>query len=224
MSGKMRVLHRLMKALREAPGPKERIVVVSVYTTTLDLLEAIRAASSAGSKAGGCGLNLIGGSRLVMFDLDWNPATDKQAAARCWRDGDSGVCTLFGQKRSLSTVLSAALESGEATCDGHAPTDPKNPVVGSVEDGLPEETVFLKRKFSCRGGLPEEKVFLKTVPKSPSFEHGPKGRTVHSTVHPSRRRPFETAPWFDGPSYTGSLRMGHLSRVVPRARLLQRRF
>ncbi len=27
------------------------------------------------SKAGGCGLNLIGGSRLVMFDLDWNPAT-----------------------------------------------------------------------------------------------------------------------------------------------------
>ncbi|CAL8470234.1 g9776 [Coccomyxa elongata] len=39
------------------------------------------------SKAGGCGINLIGGNRLVLFDPDWNPANDKQAAARVWRDG-----------------------------------------------------------------------------------------------------------------------------------------
>lgn len=32
------------------------------------------------SKAGGCGLNLIGGNRLVLFDPDWNPATDKQVS------------------------------------------------------------------------------------------------------------------------------------------------
>ena len=31
------------------------------------------------SKAGGCGLNLIGANRLVMFDPDWNPANDEQA-------------------------------------------------------------------------------------------------------------------------------------------------
>jgi DNA repair and recombination RAD54-like protein len=37
--------------------------------------------------AGGCGLNLIGANRLVLFDGDWNPANDKQAAARVWRDG-----------------------------------------------------------------------------------------------------------------------------------------
>jgi len=37
------------------------------------------------SKAGGCGLNLIGANRLVLFDPDWNPATDKQAAARVRR-------------------------------------------------------------------------------------------------------------------------------------------
>ena len=34
------------------------------------------------SKAGGCGLNLIGANRLVMFDPDWNPANDDQAMAR----------------------------------------------------------------------------------------------------------------------------------------------
>ena len=30
------------------------------------------------SKAGGCGLNLIGANRLIMFDPDWNPANDDQ--------------------------------------------------------------------------------------------------------------------------------------------------
>lgn len=33
-------------------------------------------------QAGGCGLNLIGGNRLLLYDPDWNPATDKQAV---WR-------------------------------------------------------------------------------------------------------------------------------------------
>jgi hypothetical protein len=47
------------------------------------------------SKAGGCGLNLIGANRLVLFDSDWNPATDKQAAARCWRDGQKKHCYTY---------------------------------------------------------------------------------------------------------------------------------
>ena len=29
-------------------------------------------------KAGGVGLNLIGASRLVLYDIDWNPANDLQ--------------------------------------------------------------------------------------------------------------------------------------------------
>jgi len=41
------------------------------------------------AKAGGCGLNLIGASRLIMLDLDWNPSTDVQAMARVYRQGQT---------------------------------------------------------------------------------------------------------------------------------------
>ncbi|KAK1125802.1 DNA repair and recombination protein RAD54-like [Melipona bicolor] len=47
------------------------------------------------SKAGGCGLNLIGANRLVMFDPDWNPANDDQAMARVWRDGQKKLCFIY---------------------------------------------------------------------------------------------------------------------------------
>lgn len=47
------------------------------------------------SKAGGCGLNLIGANRLVMFDPDWNPANDNQAMARVWRDGQMKHCFTY---------------------------------------------------------------------------------------------------------------------------------
>ncbi|GAB4814175.1 hypothetical protein N2152v2_001221 [Parachlorella kessleri] len=118
LSGKFAVLARMLESLREST--RERIVVVSNYTQTLDLVAqlcrekgypALRLDGSTtitkrqklvkrfndpadpqfvfllSSKAGGCGLNLIGGSRLVLFDPDWNPANDKQAAGRIWRDG-----------------------------------------------------------------------------------------------------------------------------------------
>lgn len=39
------------------------------------------------AKAGGTGLNLVGASRLVLFDNDWNPSIDLQAMARIHRDG-----------------------------------------------------------------------------------------------------------------------------------------
>jgi superfamily II DNA or RNA helicase len=38
-------------------------------------------------KAGGVGLNLIGANRLLLFEPDWNPATDAQAIGRVWRVG-----------------------------------------------------------------------------------------------------------------------------------------
>ncbi|KAL4421506.1 hypothetical protein ABPG75_010797 [Micractinium tetrahymenae] len=39
------------------------------------------------SKAGGCGLNIVGANRLILLDPSWNPADDQQAMGRVWREG-----------------------------------------------------------------------------------------------------------------------------------------
>ncbi|KAD2806103.1 hypothetical protein E3N88_39480 [Mikania micrantha] len=131
LSGKMHVLARLLDNLRRRTD--DRIVLVSNYTQTLDLIVQLcrerrypflrldgttsiskrqklvncfndsskdEFAFLLSSKAGGCGLNLIGGNRLVLFDPDWNPANDKQAAARVWRDGQKKRVYIY---RFLST-------------------------------------------------------------------------------------------------------------------------
>nr|XP_043625344.1 protein CHROMATIN REMODELING 25 [Erigeron canadensis] len=131
LSGKMHVLARLLAHLRTKTD--DRIVLVSNYTQTLDLIVQLcrerrypflkldgstsiskrqklvncfndkskdEFAFLLSSKAGGCGLNLIGGNRLVLFDPDWNPANDKQAAARVWRDGQKKRVYIY---RFLST-------------------------------------------------------------------------------------------------------------------------
>ncbi|OWZ23172.1 DNA repair and recombination protein [Phytophthora megakarya] len=125
-SGKMLLLDRLMFSMRKTTT--DRIVIVSNYTQTLDVVSTLcqerhlpfvrlDGTTSAkkrkklvdtfndpttnsfafllSSKAGGCGLNLIGANRLVLFDPDWNPATDKQAAARVWREGQKKMCFVY---------------------------------------------------------------------------------------------------------------------------------
>ena len=47
------------------------------------------------SKAGGVGLNLIGGNVVILYDIDWNPANDQQAMARVWRDGQKKNVTIY---------------------------------------------------------------------------------------------------------------------------------
>lgn len=46
------------------------------------------------TKVGGLGLNLIGASRIIIYDPDWNPSTDSQAKERAWR---------YGQKNEVET-------------------------------------------------------------------------------------------------------------------------
>ncbi|XP_036111313.1 DNA repair and recombination protein RAD54-like isoform X3 [Molossus molossus] len=83
------------------------------------------------SKAGGCGLNLIGANRLVMFDPDWNPANDEQAMARIWRDGQKKTCYIYRllsagtieekifQRQSHKKALSSCVVDEEQDVERH---------------------------------------------------------------------------------------------------------
>ncbi|POS82448.1 hypothetical protein EPUL_006017 [Erysiphe pulchra] len=126
-SAKIRVLDQLLNQLSQ--NTSEKIVIVSNYTSTLDLLSQHLTSKSLSylrldgktptskrqdlvdifnktsasknfafllsAKAGGAGINLIGASRLVLFDVDWNPATDLQAMARIHRDGQKKPVKIY---------------------------------------------------------------------------------------------------------------------------------
>lgn len=125
-SAKFSILERFLHKIHDETDDK--IVVISNYTKTLDLIEklchhkrfgSLRLDGTMGinkrqkivdkfndpkgsefifllsSKAGGCGINLIGANRLVLMDPDWNPAADQQALARIWRDGQKKDCFIY---------------------------------------------------------------------------------------------------------------------------------
>lgn len=47
------------------------------------------------TRVGGLGVNLTGANRVVIYDPDWNPATDAQARARAWRIGQNKKVTIY---------------------------------------------------------------------------------------------------------------------------------
>lgn len=47
------------------------------------------------TRAGGVGLNLTGASRLILYDIDWNPSIDEQAMARLWRTGQKNPVIIY---------------------------------------------------------------------------------------------------------------------------------
>lgn len=47
------------------------------------------------TKVGGLGVNLTGADRVIIYDPDWNPATDTQARERAWRIGQDKQVTIY---------------------------------------------------------------------------------------------------------------------------------
>lgn len=47
------------------------------------------------TRVGGIGVNLIGASRIIIYDPDWNPSTDLQARERAWRIGQDQPVTIY---------------------------------------------------------------------------------------------------------------------------------
>ncbi len=42
-----------------------------------------------------CCIDRVGANRLIMADLDWNPAHDKQAMNRIWRPGQTKTAYIY---------------------------------------------------------------------------------------------------------------------------------
>ncbi|XP_020290353.1 DNA excision repair protein ERCC-6-like isoform X2 [Pseudomyrmex gracilis] len=47
------------------------------------------------TRVGGLGVNLTGANRVIIYDPDWNPATDAQARERAWRIGQNKQVTIY---------------------------------------------------------------------------------------------------------------------------------
>ncbi|KAJ1772731.1 DNA-dependent ATPase protein rad54 [Coemansia sp. RSA 1843] len=166
-SSKMAVLDRMLQQISKGPE-KDKIVLISNYTQTLNLFETLCRARGYGhyrldgsmtigkrqhivdrfndpkdnafvfllsSKAGGCGINLVGANRLVLFDSSFNPADNLQACGRIWRDGQKKTCYIYTfvttgtveekifQRQSYKTSLSTCVIDEQEHVERHFSRD-----------------------------------------------------------------------------------------------------
>lgn len=128
------------------------------------------------SKAGGCGLNLIGANRLVLFDPDWNPAADQQALARVWRDGQKKNCFVYRfiatgsieekifQRQSHKQSLSSAVVDSAEDVERHFSLES----LRELFQFKPETRSDTHDTFKCKRCRPKESQFI----KSPAMLYG----------------------------------------------------
>ncbi|QRW14445.1 DNA repair and recombination protein RAD54 [Ceratobasidium sp. AG-Ba] len=136
------------------------------------------------SKAGGCGINLIGANRLILFDPDWNPASDQQALARVWRDGQKKECFVYRfvstgtieekifQRQASKQALSSCVVDEKEDTERHFSGDELRKLFEFRENTLCEthETFKCKR---CKNG----KQFI----KAPAMLYGDGSTWNHYT-------------------------------------------
>lgn len=115
------------------------------------------------SKAGGCGINLIGANRLILFDPDWNPAADQQALARVWRDGQKKDCFVYRfmgtgtieekifQRQSHKQALSSTVVDSAEDVERHFTLDS----LRELFQFKPETTSDTHDTFKCKRCRPD---------------------------------------------------------------------
>jgi DNA repair and recombination protein RAD54B len=203
-SAKLQVLDSLLHQLRT--NTQEKIVLVSNYTSTLDILGNLLSsleypflrldgstpaskrqalvdkfnkepparcfAFLLSAKAGGAGLNLIGASRLVLFDVDWNPATDIQAMARIHRDGQKNHCFIYRflikgaldekiyQRQVTKIGLADAVVDSKKTGQSFSKEELKALFTLEQDDGPPKTHELLNCRCEGKGNAPEKEPIL----------------------------------------------------------------
>ncbi|KAK4693600.1 helicase SRCAP/SWR1, partial [Lecanoromycetidae sp. Uapishka_2] len=117
------------------------------------------------SRSGGIGINLTGADTVIFYDLDWNPAMDKQCQDRAHRIGqtrdvhiyrlvseytiEANILRKANQKRMLDDVV---IQEGEFTTDYFTNMSVQD-MVGdeAFDDGDAEVNVAMDRVLGGRG-------------------------------------------------------------------------
>lgn len=66
------------------------------------------------TRVGGLGVNLTGANRVIIYDPDWNPATDAQARERAWRIGQDKQVTIY--RLITAGTIEEKVRNGRLSC------------------------------------------------------------------------------------------------------------
>lgn len=119
------------------------------------------------SRSGGLGINLTGADTVIFYDLDWNPAMDKQCQDRCHRIGqtrdvhiyrfvseytiESNILRKANQKRMLDDVV---IQEGEFTTNYAQKVDLRDMFDENLQDGHDEASAAMDRVLDTGVGKP----------------------------------------------------------------------
>jgi len=121
------------------------------------------------SRSGGLGINLTGADTVIFYDLDWNPAMDKQCQDRCHRIGqtrdvhiyrfvsehtiEANILRKANQKRMLDDVI---IQEGDFTTDYFNKPNIKDALDDDgLEDGHDEASAAMNRVLGAGPGNPK---------------------------------------------------------------------